>query len=261
MMAHLYYTKHIGSDDQRHIIEEVFRWLSMSAAEHKDLPVFKEKYACWQFLGDEYPHWSKLAIFFLSVVTQSATCERIFKDWARFHTDSRNRLNLATTERLVQLRKFQQANYKKRNNLEPDSVKHRIIASSELEKLPNRDTTDIAEVSEGHDDSEDETEMVPIDDRFSHLEQENAFVIIQNWKSTIDAINSVSEEEEFEEEVAFGVVPGLSTLETNGEDDRRPWPVGNDKSFPQENLARLPVSNLRTCKTTLAEWFANDVEF
>jgi hypothetical protein len=43
-----------------------------------------EKY--WSFMSTSSPELSKLALFVLSILTQTATVERLFKDFSMFHT-------------------------------------------------------------------------------------------------------------------------------------------------------------------------------
>ena len=132
-IAHLYYEKIIGPDNRKLIVAEVFQWLLMDDDDVQNLPRFKERLIFWKFQVDQYPKWSFLARTLLSTVSQSADCERIFKDWARFHTDTRNRLRLETTNFLVQCLKFQLRSLDRPSEDINASVR-RIILPTELER-------------------------------------------------------------------------------------------------------------------------------
>ena len=53
--------------------------------------------------ADELPEISNLAKFLLDSTIQGASCERLFKYFARFHTKVRNRLHTSTTLQLTQI--------------------------------------------------------------------------------------------------------------------------------------------------------------
>jgi hypothetical protein len=64
----------------------------------------------WESMRALYPDLPNLAMFLLSVTVQSATCERIFKTYNFFHTDTKDRLHIEKTKALITIKvnlKFQ----------------------------------------------------------------------------------------------------------------------------------------------------------
>ena len=82
--------------------------------------------------------------------------------------------------------------------------------------------------------------------------------VVAMWQN---AVQSAQEDvEEFEEEViTVREVHVDADTHCRPVNDRRAFPDFNDPQFPQEVLYKLPASNLRTSKMSLAEWFQNDV--
>ena len=57
----------------------------------------------WEENDDDLPEISNPAKFLLDSPIQGASCERIFKDFVRFHTKARNRLHTSTTLQSTQI--------------------------------------------------------------------------------------------------------------------------------------------------------------
>eukprot|EP00977_Amphora_coffeiformis_P000526 scaffold132_cov170-Amphora_coffeaeformis.AAC.5 len=59
----------------------------------------------WAMWVDDHPEMATLAQFLLSAAVQSASCERLFKQWMQFHTKSRNRLQPEKTQGMALVRR------------------------------------------------------------------------------------------------------------------------------------------------------------
>ena len=57
----------------------------------------------WEENAVELPEILKLAKFLLDCPIQSASCERLFKDFGRYHTKVRNKLDASTTLKSTQI--------------------------------------------------------------------------------------------------------------------------------------------------------------
>ena len=90
----------------------------------------------WNMQKLEHYEIANLAAFLLDAVIQAATCERIFKGYAQFHTKARNKLHPETTHQLTQVKRHVQHG-------NPDDVsmakmsKNRIIPVTQHVRLDN----------------------------------------------------------------------------------------------------------------------------
>lgn len=193
----------------------------------------------------------------LSTVVQSADCERIFKDWARFHTNTRNRLHLDTTNKLVQVRKFQlraSAGIVSNRGV----AVNRVIMPTELVQVVDPKIVEMGE----SEDSEDAVEQDEQNSDHAGFDQDPD-EILRQWIQRVEEANCCDTDED-EEEIDFGMVqiPDCHVQEPSetAEQQLPPFPNVNDPRFPQEILRKLPQWNLRTKKETLCNWFANDID-
>ena len=59
----------------------------------------------WDSQMSNYPELAGLAMFLLDCPVQAATCERIFKEYSRFHTKRRANLQNSTAFRMTQVKR------------------------------------------------------------------------------------------------------------------------------------------------------------
>ena len=260
-MSHLYYEKYIGPDPQKKIIEELCTWLWYDDATVDGLPIFNSEAKYWKFMGDQLPLWSSLSLFLMAVVVQAATCERLFKEWARFHTASRNRMSLATTEKLVQVKKHQLR--RREASGEPEGVgcpvagANRVMLPDELPRLRSDVPPPVA-IEESDDESSNDN-VDGREGRWDHLDV-SPQSIITKWK---EALDSVQEDDDEEIELESGQVhqqPADSDSSRADPVQRCPFPDWNDPTYPQEVINKLPVTNPRRHKESLSTWFCNSVD-
>lgn len=84
--------------------DSVHKWLSN---ERLDVGAFKDgsdPFDWWRRQKVEFPAIANLAMFLLDAPVQSASCERLFKEFSRLHTKSRNRLDPQTTHMMAQVK-------------------------------------------------------------------------------------------------------------------------------------------------------------
>ena len=86
----------------------------------------------------EHPPFIRLAVFLLSCPVQSASCERLLKDFAFFHTKARNRLSDPIRKRLTMIKHDIIRNYGTgdvQNNQKQKVSKNRMVVSREYNRL------------------------------------------------------------------------------------------------------------------------------
>ena len=107
-LAHVYFVKLVDTDPDQSIIEEMMKWLT------EDHPCWSHSFSdtrlFWNYYSDEFPAWSRLAHRLNAAQIQSASCERLFKDYARFQSESRNRLSQGSSDQLVHVKSQLAAN-------------------------------------------------------------------------------------------------------------------------------------------------------
>ena len=257
--AHVYYKKHIGPDPEGQVIEEFSNWMWLSDEEVVMMPHKADSALFWKYQGQKHVSamWPRLAAFLLGVVVQSASCERMFKTYKMQHTSARNRLELAKAAKIVQVKMGQERVAKAiavekaqqwsvtTNEVHLKASKNRVLAVTEFAKTLDAEAEPVP-IVEGHDDEVTE---------WDHLERDPA-VIIEMWARTID--ETIEDDDGFVGGEVMGSVAHV--LEEDGlEDDRRPYPTTNVRSFPQEVLRQLPASNPRTATVQLRVVFANNI--
>ncbi|OQR85546.1 hypothetical protein ACHHYP_11709 [Achlya hypogyna] len=89
----------------------------------------------WRYLGQRLPQLAQLAMRILSVVCQSASCERLFKDFAMIHTKARNRMSKTTTVAITRVKHELVAKKKTAATKPPEKTKKRIIHPQERRRL------------------------------------------------------------------------------------------------------------------------------
>jgi hypothetical protein len=92
-------TKKQQDDELGQLDKAVCQWLQGKASSFKSLSKYTEGENAaewWEENGTENPEISRLASFLLDCPVQGAACERLFKDFALFHTKQRNRLKADT---------------------------------------------------------------------------------------------------------------------------------------------------------------------
>ncbi|EQC40518.1 hypothetical protein SDRG_02408 [Saprolegnia diclina VS20] len=187
----------------------------------------------------------------LSIVCQSASCERLFKDFAMIHTKSRNRMAKATTEAIAHVKHHIVTTQRKSIDALPSGKpKKRIVQLQERRRLdlePHRlDATGMTE-------SED-----PV------IEQ--GADVIAFWSvilallgpddSALSSTHAMTDLAESQELVALGPRPSLAPL-TLPASPLPPLPDTNVASYPQYALSADPI--VRSTKVTLAALFGNGI--
>ena len=99
------------------------------------------------FLPDMIEHrpFIRIAIFLLSCPVQSASCERLLKDFAFFHTKARNRLSDPIRKRLTMIKHDMIRKYGTddvQNNRKQKGSKNRMVVSREYNRLDDIVETD-----------------------------------------------------------------------------------------------------------------------
>ena len=109
--AKFYYGKHglhihLGDSNAAHKEEEnklkkaVEKWISGKVTTGGHVTCFtpgENEVEWWGENLDENPFLATFAMWILDACIQAASCERLFKDFAQFHTKVRNRMKTATT--------------------------------------------------------------------------------------------------------------------------------------------------------------------
>ena len=132
----------------------------------------------WEENADELPEIANLAKFLLDSPIQGASCERLFKDFARFHTKVRNRLHTSTTLQLTQIIHNIRRKYPEHNK--PGSgtfTRNRMVGVDEYVRednllLPGSSGTTAGDTQEEEDDKQNE------EDNLCRDQNENEIVFL-----------------------------------------------------------------------------------
>lgn len=217
----------------------------------------------WTYLGSRLPKLAKLAMRILSVVCQSASCERLFKDFAMIHTKSRNRMDKATTEAIA-LVKHQLVIKKKTVTaaLPMAKSKRRIVQPQERRRL-DLVSFDVATAvkAKGIPDELDDLDLADTEDAVL----ENGGDTIAFWSEILDLLGS-------DDMAATSMVGAADLVRPQASVTSRCRPSLSPASLPA-NLAPLPATNIasypqytlsedatvRSAKVTLSALFDNAV--
>ena len=131
--------------EEKYLISSIKKWsrqekslsdLDFSVYNHGENPVD------WYVLHDQdYPEMSRLAVFLLGAPVQSASCERLFKDYTRFHTKERNRLTAQKTHNLTVIKHDMKRRYP--NDYKAGSgtfTKNRLVSADKYKRVDQQGT-------------------------------------------------------------------------------------------------------------------------
>ncbi|KAI9913838.1 hypothetical protein PsorP6_005878 [Peronosclerospora sorghi] len=99
----IFYYKRLIDEVYGLLRSQFFRWLQVTliSVAPDDFPTYHDY---WEFLKahpeGKYNSIATLALVILSISINSATCERLFREWGHIHTARRNRMNSQTTKNL-----------------------------------------------------------------------------------------------------------------------------------------------------------------
>ena len=248
--ATFYYSKHKRVLDTTNQEEELLeldkcmrQWLQGTT---KDMSRYKEGENAsewWNENRTEHPELAQLATFLLDCPVQGAACERLFKDFALFHTKQRNRLNADTVYKSTLVKHMLRRKYPE-DKARSASTKHtnRLLSGDQYTRINvplspvvavggrRRMEVEDEQVSEAEEDEQDEEE----DDDDDEDEEENPSSLVdivaasRRGQRTAGAGAAADEEEEEEEElceldiwleVLRTVVPDDGTFYEDDDDD------------------------------------------
>lgn len=192
----------------------------------------------WEFLslGGTCAELAKFALVLLGCKPQTASVERLFKEYAAQHTNARNRMGLTTVNKVTAVKSaYDQA----RRRGSSSKSRNRVLAATERDRLPtestgaaSRTTTDVGV----HDD-------VPGDGGSATAD------ILQGWTEALEDLNDADEAAiqdprgEVPPFMSFDFsVPALPELAC-------PLPAADVPGYPQEVVWRL--RNFRAAKFPL----------
>ncbi len=231
--AIFYYTCFIDEDiGQLH--DEVLQWWAMGSPAYgvADPEELAGPLRLWDFVKFAFKgqHLARLALVILSIITNMATCERLFFELTQIHTARCNRLKPNRVKKLSIVRQA----IRKKNAIELQSQEvsastpGRIIEAKEckivgaVDNDDQENAVDIRMEEERVEQKEDDQEQDDEEEKEEHVEEPIDHVLFE-WSSIL----------------------GLGMGETNTNDDEglevveegqvhRLWPTGNVPNQPQE---------------------------
>jgi hypothetical protein len=199
----------------------------------------------WRDLLVEYGPLANLAMFLLDAPVQSATCERIFKNYAAFHTKKRNQLGNKKVYKMTQVKYNMSSKYgsdeQTQKNQKVTLQKNKAISPIEHKKITIDDTT-TAPMEEEAIESED----------IEASSEEDVSLEVDEW---LDLLAEMDEDDEAEEPQPARAA--RAQQKDNGKDEefdmfyiddwtdasKDEWPDWTDfdghevfKDWPQDNL-------------------------
>lgn len=199
----------------------------------------------------------------LSVVCQSASCERLFKDFAMIHTKSRNRMDKTTTEAIALVKHQLVANKKKAAAAQsPLKSKKRIVQPQERRRLDLAPAdVAIAVKAKGIPDELDDLDLSEAEDTML----EKGADAIAFWSEILALLgaddpavtSAVGEADLVQSQVAAAIRRRPSLVPTPPPVSLPPLPTSNVASYAQYALGG--DTTVRSAKVALSELFGNDI--
>jgi hypothetical protein len=289
-VAKFYYGKHeLHKDDDigerkkalDHLGKSIKRWLSVKSCRLK-VDVFdagEDPVEWWGLQKSEHHEIANLSMFLLDCPVQAATCERLFKEFARLHTKLRNRLSSKTVHNMTQVKfnvrhKYPEdlakkaASANKRGGLAPKNVisakEHtRIDVCGQQADGTNDDDSDSNE-EESDKEEEEEAELETVDqwiDALSEAMPDDDEALSEEAMPDVDA--AFLDDCLGAKESGTGGEQSDSDADSDDEldcfevrnENLLPLPEENDVNFPQENtryfLTQKSKKYVRTDKYSL----------
>jgi hypothetical protein len=201
-----------------------------------------------------------LALIILSIVTNTATCERLFSELAQIHTARRNRLK---PDKVKKLSIAHQA-VRKKNAIELQSQEVSVSTPGHIIEAKERKIVGV--VDDGDQENIVESDVRMEEERVEQKEDD------QEQDGEEEKEEEPVEESESIDHVLFewSSILGLGMRDVDANDDerfevieekqvRQPWPTENVPNWPQEpTLAKL--TDLRGTKVFLGVLFTMNLE-
>ncbi|OWZ07236.1 hypothetical protein PHMEG_00020394 [Phytophthora megakarya] len=250
-----YYRRYCDSEDIDGLAHDLYSWYCGDFVDNKLVRFNGDVGLYWSFISDirRQSKLPKLAVYILSIAISTATCERYFSELAAIHTAKKNRMKSEKVRKFALIRNAVRILDKLESGVCSDVFLKRIIEASERECIVigsnvanDDDTTDnIAEIEERsvilHQDT-------PEDD------------VAEYWQDIYEVLDTGTTDDDI---VELECSTELSQKIFNGVDDpipqpdRTPFPLENDKKFPQEKK----LSGIRGQKFSLATLFSTNRTF
>lgn len=255
----LYYKKFIGDlteDEANQLCVEINDWYQDAISDAMFLKCLTP-IQFWNGLKANYPFVARLAIFILTIVVQTATCERLFSAFGLFATKKRNKLHSKKVHYLAQVKRSVATEGEKKQNRD-STTRSRLISSAELPRIDTRE-------HEESEESDSDFEVVyadNVDDEEADDTEETN--VAEQWDSVFNELERI-DEEEYVESLHFldraadkRLMTEVLNLEySDGADHRQcyPYPDNNDTNFPQYKL-----KGIRAVKFSLEALFPERIE-
>lgn len=213
----------------------------------------------WEMQGASMAELSTLALFILSIVIQSANCERLFSNFGFFRTDLRNRLKPDKLHKLQEVKRrvyeLDQAQEHKRG---------KIVSSKELSKMNQIPTPALLRAVNFSRDCDEPENAAEIEAFLAGIGSDNMNFnnVLSDWLLKLDEANAEDVDERDsslpEDESEHDVALEAQNMKYDDGSTYRasnPWPSDNDIHYPQEVL-----KGFRSKKVTLKTLFDNFVD-
>jgi hypothetical protein len=229
----------------------------------------------WGLEKSEHPEIANLSMFLLDAPVQAATCERLFKEFARLHTKLRNRLKPTTTHEMAQVkynlkRKYPEDLSEKaslRNKKGGQAPKNHAISANHHVRIDaplspglpadtSQDAIDVSDEEESDEEEEEEEESAELE-------------TIDQWLAALTEAVPDDDDDFFYDSLE---PKDVDSSDSDSDDDEVPdcfekrrqnlpvLPEQNDVNWPQENkhyFARQTSKKyVRTDKYSLLTMYA-----
>ncbi|KAE9171226.1 hypothetical protein PF002_g29875 [Phytophthora fragariae] len=276
----VYYFRRFTGENPGSLGEHLYNWLKGKLA----LPPeggFSSVNTFWDFMRDDMPgsKLPTLAMLVLSIVVNTATCERYFSELALIHTAKRNKMSVEKARKIAAIRKKVRESDHLDEILKSDRIKKLTNPTERRRRQDDRFECNQADAEEesdgetgsdlGSDDAfeywgavlaglEEDEDLSP---SYSRAVSSNGAAVARSTDSIHNRDNSSSstpdrgqnaaaerarEEREFREKISEIAEQATEAIP---EPIKHPFPAFNDRNFPQE----IFLTGLRGQKISLAE--------
>ena len=274
----LYSSTEKMEDEKVQLGNDLMGWLKQEPSMMKDFNPWNEMDArdnpvgFWLVQSQEFPVLSLFASFLLCCPVQSASCERMFKDWQFYHTKTRNQLAGDKILKLMQIKRDMRQQETDRRGVNASrragsrrgatQQPNRIISQKERKRVvfTNDDSTGMEQQDGEQEEGVDGDEV---------LDDEESGPVVITWMEILNrALPNEPESDDGEDEFDHELAATLAGMEDDDEfppekrnDNLPPLPTENARRYPQESHHYIrSLNNVRSDKFSLHWMLYNKVE-
>lgn len=262
-----YYKKFLGQDyveaDYKKLVNQMLRYLHQTSNDSEQAQNIVYPFDYWWLNENQEDQLCQLAKFLLSIVTQTATCERLFSHFDSNHAGISSTLSSSRIYKLQELNRLTFEDYQTISN-----IKSKLISSKELKLVTTPDNSCFNDQEKVSDESENDVINNTCAEQPDEICADTYSHLLESWIDALsasegnhnqddtDSIDDLCCEEKSEDSVLLAQNAIQQIKFDDGVNIRKAnaIPTWDDKNYPQEKLG-----NFRSQKIRLQDLFDNAI--